>query len=331
MPWCYGMPYKLRLEFPGAIYHVINRGNYRRWIFEESGAKAAFEMCLFEACKRCEWLLHAFVTMSNHFHLALETPRGNLVAGMQWLESTYANRFNRFRNERGHLFQSRYKALLVEQGDALGQLCTYIDLNPVRAGIVSVACLQDHRYSSYWYLDRPRQRPKELDSTAALSAVGGLSNTRAGRNCYADYLRWQAAEGPAGKNAAYASLSRGWALGSDEFKKALVRDHNLAADTRAWEYEGAKAVSEQRWLERLQQVFDFLPTKMRQARSKSAPWKVAIAAYLKATTDVSNPWLATQLNMGSPFYVSKHVGRLRHGINPEAHRLLQRLEVKGKA
>lgn len=325
------MPYKLRLEFPGAIYHVINRGNYRRWIFEESGAKAAFETCLFEACKRCEWLLHAFVIMSNHFHLALETPRGNLVAGMQWLESTYANRFNRFRNERGHLFQSRYKALLVEPGDALGQLCTYIDLNPVRAGIVSVERLRDHRYSSYWYLDRPQQRPKELDSTAALSAIGGLSNTHAGMNCYADYLRWQAAEGPAGKNAAYVSLSKGWALGSDEFKEALVRDHNLAADTRAWEREGAKAVSEQRWLERLQQVFDFLPTKMRQARSKSAPWKVAIAAYLKATTDVSNPWHATQLNMGSPFYVSKHVGRLRHGLHPEAHRLLQRLEVKGKA
>ncbi len=125
---------------------IINRGNYRRWIFEESGAKAAFETCLFEACKRCEWLLHAFVIMGNHFHLALETPRGNLVTGMQWLESTYANRFNRFRDEWGHLFQSRYKALLVEPGDALGQLCSYIDLNPVRAGIVSVERLRDHRY-----------------------------------------------------------------------------------------------------------------------------------------------------------------------------------------
>jgi hypothetical protein len=269
--------------------------------------------------------------MGNHFHLALETPRGNLVAGMQWLESTYANRFNRYRNERGHLFQSRYKALLVEPGDALGQLCAYIDLNPVRAGIVSVECLKDHRYSSYWYLDRPRRRPKELASTAALNAIGALSQTRAGRNCYTDYLRWQALEGPAGKNSAYVSLSRGWVLGSDEFKEALVRDHNLAADARAWEFEGAKAFCEQRGLESLQQVFDLLPTRMRQARSKSAPWKVAVAAYLKASTDVSNAWLATQLDMGSPYYVSKHVGRLRHGLNPEAHRLLQRLEAKGKA
>jgi hypothetical protein len=76
-------------------------------------------------------------------------------------------------------------------------------------------------------------------------------------------------------------------------KQALVRDHDLVADTRAWEYEGAKAVSEQRWLERLEQVFDFVPSKLRQTRTRSAPWKVAVAAYLKATTDVSNPWLAT--------------------------------------
>jgi REP element-mobilizing transposase RayT len=75
------MPFKLRLEFPGATYHVINRGNYRRWIFETTGAKAAFEACLFAACERSEWLLRAFVIMSNHFHLALQTPRGNLVAG----------------------------------------------------------------------------------------------------------------------------------------------------------------------------------------------------------------------------------------------------------
>jgi len=102
------MPYQLRREFPGAIYPLIYRGNCRSWIFDDSGAKAAFEACLFAAGKRCDWLLHASVVMGNHFHLAIETPRGNLVVGMQWMESTQANRFNRFRNERGPLFQSRY-------------------------------------------------------------------------------------------------------------------------------------------------------------------------------------------------------------------------------
>ena len=130
------MARKLRLEYPGAIYHVINRGNYRADVFRTEGAKAAFEACLFEACAKSGWVLHAFVVMCNHYHLALETPEGNLVTGMQWLQATFANRFNRLRGERGHLFQGRYKSLLVETGAALGQVCDYIHLNPVRAGAV---------------------------------------------------------------------------------------------------------------------------------------------------------------------------------------------------
>jgi len=110
------MARKLRLEFPGAIYHVINRGNYRGFVFRTEGAKRAFVDCLFAACVRSEWRLHAFVVTGNHYHLALETPRGNLVAGMQWLQSTFANRFNKLRGEHGHLFQGRYKSLLVEEG-----------------------------------------------------------------------------------------------------------------------------------------------------------------------------------------------------------------------
>src|SRR5690242_1381803 len=109
------MPRKLRLEFPGALYHVINRGNYRAHVFGTEGARRAFECCLFEACQKSKWVLHAYVIMGNHFHLALETPEGNLAAGMQWLQSTYATRFNRLRDERGHLFQGRYKALVVEE------------------------------------------------------------------------------------------------------------------------------------------------------------------------------------------------------------------------
>ncbi|MBK8475737.1 MAG: transposase [Opitutaceae bacterium] len=91
------MPRKLRLEFPGACYHVINRGNYRADVFATEGAKSAFEACLFEACEKSAWKLHAFVIMTNHYHLALETPDGNLVAGMQWLQATFANRFNQVR------------------------------------------------------------------------------------------------------------------------------------------------------------------------------------------------------------------------------------------
>ena len=91
------MARKLRLEFPGAIYHVINRGNRRVGPFDDERTRDAFESCLFEACARSKWSLHAYVVMSNHFHLALETPEGNLAKGMQWLQATFTNRYNRFR------------------------------------------------------------------------------------------------------------------------------------------------------------------------------------------------------------------------------------------
>ena len=173
------MARKLRLEFPGACYHVINRGNYRAQVFATEQTRAAFEACVWEACEKSGWLLHAFVVMNNHYHLALETPEGNLVAGMQWLQATFANRFNRLRGERGHLFQGRYKSLLVEPGAALGQVCHYLHLNPVRAGLVAVGDLPTYRASSYWHLWQ-KKRPAFLRVETALAEAGGLADTPAG-------------------------------------------------------------------------------------------------------------------------------------------------------
>ena len=88
------MARKLRIEYEGALYHVINRGNYRADIFASDGAREAFEECLWEACEKTGWRVHAYVIMRNHYHVALETPNGDLVAGMKWLQATFANRFN---------------------------------------------------------------------------------------------------------------------------------------------------------------------------------------------------------------------------------------------
>ena len=181
------MPRKLRLEYPGACYHVINRGNYRADIFATEGAKEAFEACLFEACRRSGWVLHAYVIMSNHYHLALETPAANLAAGMQWLQATFSNRFNKMRGERGHLFQGRYKALLVEADGALGQVCHYIHLNPVRAGLVPVEELKAWRHSSFWFLGQSSVRPKALSLQAALTDAGGASKRGQALNVIIDW------------------------------------------------------------------------------------------------------------------------------------------------
>ena len=113
------MPRKPRIEYAGAIYHVLNRGNYRQDLFTVSGSAAAFERVLIDSCARFGWRLYAYVVLSNHFHLCLKTVDANFVTGMQWLQSTFANRFNRFVHERGHVFQGRYQALLVEEGESL--------------------------------------------------------------------------------------------------------------------------------------------------------------------------------------------------------------------
>jgi putative transposase len=315
------MPRKLRLEFPGACYHVINRGNYRSHVFGTEGAGQAFEACLFEACEKSGWLLHAYVVMGNHFHLAVETPHGNLVAGMQWLQATFANRFNRLRGERGHLFQGRYKSLLVEEGEWLGALCHYIHLNPVRANLTTVEQLRAFRYSSYWYLWKPNLRPKFLRVETALARAGGLADTSAGWKAYEKYLDWQSAEGPAGKSKAYASMSRGWALGTKEFRTVLAKDHQLQAASRAWEVFGAKEIREGHCADLLARALRKLGKSLKQAKAdrKSAPWKVAIAAHLKEQSQASNRWLSEQLNMGSPVAVSQYTGLLRRAKSPADH------------
>ncbi len=322
------MPRKLRLEFAGACYHVINRGNYRADIFKTEGARSAFETGLFEACAKSNWVLHAFVIMSNHYHLAVETPDENLVTGMQWLQATFANRFNRLRGERGHLFQGRYKALLVEEGAPLGQVCHYLHLNPVRAGIVPAERLKEYRYSSYWFLNQPKARPKCLDLRTALIEAGELADTSAGREKYGSYLAWQAMEGPAGRNKAYVSMSQGWALGTREFKAALVKDHALAASNRAWASPGAKEIREQAWEGLLQQALVALKRKESDLASgaKSAAWKVAIAIFIKERTQASNPWLATRLGMMRPAYVSRLVSAGRRAKQASAELALLRVK-----
>jgi len=311
------MPRKLRLEYPGAIYHVINRGNYREDIFSEDRTKMAFEACLFETCEKSAWLLHSFIVMDNHFHFGLETPEANLVAGMHWLEGTFANRFNHFRKEHGHLFQGRYKAILVEDGKPLGEVCDYIHLNPVKAHVVEIDRLLDCRYSSYWYLHHPKERPNFMKPQTALACAGGLPDNPQGWADYADRLALQAEElarmPPAERKCQEQRLTRRWVIGSDLFRAALIKDHNLAASTRAWESSGATDIRFLKWnttLQRGLQALGRTSEDLKTAR-KSAPWKVALAVWVKDHTQATNRWLAQNLNLGVPTGLSRYVANYR--------------------
>ena len=137
----------LRIEFPGAFYHVTSRGNARAAIFLEDYDRESFLYVLTEVVKRFNWLCYAFCCMDNHYHILIETPEANLSAGMRQLNGVYTQLFNRRHNRVGHIFQGRFKAILVEKEHHLMELCRYIVLNPVRAGLVSAP--EQWNWSSY--------------------------------------------------------------------------------------------------------------------------------------------------------------------------------------
>lgn len=132
------MPRPLRIEFPGAFYHVFSRGNDKRDIFLSDEDRELFLAALNEACLRFDVLIHSYCLMSNHIHFLLETKKPNLSKFMKYLMGVYTLRFNRTHKRAGHLFQGRYKAYLVDQDTYLLQLSRYIHLNPVKAGLTDL-------------------------------------------------------------------------------------------------------------------------------------------------------------------------------------------------
>jgi REP element-mobilizing transposase RayT len=142
------MARSIRVEYPGAVHHVTSRGNERKRIFRSDADRRKFLALLGEAVHRFAWRLTAWVLMSNHFHLVLETPESlTLSDGMQWLNGTYAAWFNAKYKRAGHLFQGRFKSFLIEKEAYLLEVLRYVVLNPVRAKMVERP--DDYRWSSY--------------------------------------------------------------------------------------------------------------------------------------------------------------------------------------
>lgn len=305
------MARKHRVEYEGACYHVINRGNYRSWVFDDEGTKDVFELCLAEAAQRSEWRVHAWVIMGNHFHLAVETPRANLSRGMQWLQVTFSARFNRYREEKGRLFQGRFKAILVEPGDALGRVCHYIELNPVRAGIVPAEQLEAYRFGSFMRLWEPKRRPSWYEAATSLKAAGGLADSPKGRSRYRDYLAWLDDETKQGREEEYQRLSEGWAIGSEEFVAELLDKHQTTVNDQTWDGRSKREWREGQWERHLKALLQPIPAKLRHDQRVSARWKAETAWRMKTETDASNEWLAQRLSMSTPTYVSKMVGLVR--------------------
>ena len=298
----------------------MNRGNYRSWIFESDGAKKSFEKSLFETCERGGWKLHAYCVMGNHFHLALETPEPNLSEGMRLLQSVFSLRFNKFRQEKGRIFQGRFKSVVIEDMERLGWLCHYIHLNPVRAGVCDIEGLKSLDCCSYRYLWDKRERPGFLSFEACLESAGKLRDATGGRRKYSEYLEWLAADEPRQKAMLFDRMSKGWAVGTKEFKTALLEDEKSIKACLELGRDAVREIREALWESKIERCIEALGSIAEEKRGarKSEDWKVAVAGLLKQGCLCPNGWLCERLDMGTASSVSRYVGEMLGGKRSEA-------------
>jgi REP element-mobilizing transposase RayT/predicted DNA-binding protein (UPF0251 family) len=225
----------LRVEFPGAIYHVTSRGNAREDIFLDDTDRRQLLDVLAKVVSRFHWACHAWCLMPNHYHLVIETPEANLALGMRQLNGVYTQRFNRRHKRVGHVFQGRYKAIVVDRDAYLLELCRYVVLNPVRAGLVDEA--QEWPWSSY------RATVGLAPTIVPLYTDWLLSQFRSSRKtAIKRYIRF-VSDGMSGGKSVWKHLRQQIYLGDDAFveriKLKFVRSGPLTEVPRAqWKPSG---------------------------------------------------------------------------------------------
>ena len=204
----------LRIEFPGAFYHVTARGDRREAIYENDEDRESFLVILRDVIERFEWQCHAYCLMTNHYHLFIETVHGNLSKGMRQLNGVYTQWSNRHHLRNGHLFQGRFKGILVDSDSYLQTLCRYIVLNPVRAGMVEDPA--DWPWSSY-RATAGLERASAWLTTEAILGTFGRNKGRA-RKTYKRFVY----DGIGGESI-WNGLSRQVFLGDNQFIERMQK------------------------------------------------------------------------------------------------------------
>ena len=297
------MPRKLRLEYEGGIYHLMNRGDRREPIFLNDQDRQLFLETLGETCGRTGWLVHAFCLMRNHFHLVCETPRANLVAGMRWFLGTYTARFNRRHKSSGHLFSGRYKSLIVD-GSGTGYLktvCDYVHLNPARAKLLKPGQrLASYRWSSWPdCLKRPSKRWSWLCVSRLLGEWGIRRDDAAGRRQLEQCLENRKKLEIAQESPDWKQLRRGWCWGPERFRDELLE--RIGFKKGAQHYGEELMESDEQKAERL--IGEMLKKAgwgkaELKRRPKGDGIKAGVAASLRENTSMTWAWIARRLEMG---------------------------------
>ncbi len=206
----------LRIEFPGALYHVMSRGNERRRIVRDDADRQKWIEWLRRTVETHGWRLHGFVLMPNHHHLFVETPEANLSEGMHYLNGSFTGYFNRRHRRSGHLFQGRFKAHLVEEEGYFLEVSRYVHLNPVRGRLVERP--EDYRWSSY---PGYRRAARALPWVTYARVLGEFGHTASQtRRAYARFVQAGIDEPP---ESPFRQALGGFLLGSSEFIESIGR------------------------------------------------------------------------------------------------------------
>ncbi len=334
------MPRSIRIEYPGAIYHVMCRGDRREAIVGGDEDRALWSETLAEACGRTGFVIHAYVLMPNHYHVLLETPEGNLVAGMKWLQGTYTQRFNARHRLVGHLFQGRYKAVPVDGTEpAYFRLVSqYIHFNPVRTGMLRAdQPLRSYPWSSYPALVAQAKLPPWLCRARLFSSYGLRNGGRNARRRYEQLMERLREDLPhrGGERVSagdWEPLRRGWYLGNDVFRDWLMnRADSLACDRKRDSYrpEGLRLHDERAADQVLNVALNRLGLTRDDVREKkqSDPVKQALAWWVKRNTVVGDAWICAALDMGARSNVSRAVSAFRLAPDQARKALKSKLHI----
>jgi putative transposase len=294
------------------MYHVINRGNYRRDLFVNPGEAKAFLETVKEAKDRMSWRIHAYALMRNHYHLAIETSEPNLSEGMHWLQGTWANRFNRFRKENGQLFQGRYRALLVENITTMAKVVDYIHLNPVRAKIVPAEQVKAYRWTS---LAGVVKGEGWVDGDGWRGG-GRFNEGESERKAYERYLVEVGSDERNWERLGLRGLSKGWAIGTSGWRRVIAKQHGQMALNPGLDLQEVRELREGAWENAVQQELTRLGKNDAECvtRPKRQAWKVEVAAAVRKRCGASVVWLAERLVLGKPPSLRSYICRL-HASN----------------
>lgn len=294
------MARRRRLISNQGAYHVYNRAELGQPIFETDAAKQVFLESLLITTHRFGWELPAYAIMTNHFHLVVTTPRGNLSEGMHALQSAFANKHKVFRGSPGHVFQSRYGSAHCPAGPSAARKIDYVHLNPVRAGIVTLEELRDYPWTSYRLIRRPELRGL-VTIGQALGSIFGLRDDPAGWDAYEERLRFALAteERPATDEELFGLVRKekaGRKIGDISLPAVVGKSHEMM-----------RKEEEARWEELFKAELSAAgrhPDELTTLPHSQA-WKLSLARRVRANHGIPASWIARRMGFNSEAYLRK--------------------------